>query len=1204
MKNFLLNLKGPSWSFLAAIYFILFLVPLLVSGQNVKEEWAQLYDASTTDSLQNDFIAVDESGNLYTASIRLTAENRKYIQVSKFSIEGIIRWVNIYNTSAGGFLPDININKIATDEAGDLYIIGSSQGSDNRNQSLTLKFSTADGRLLWEQAFRIGMFSDAQDIKFDNQGAVYVLSTTDGGPERTLSNITTTKINSADGTVLWGKTYDGGVNGSDTPKAIALDNQEGVYVVGSSAGAGTGTDIVTIKYNAETGEQEWLQRLDIDNQTQEALGVTADNAGGVYTTGAHGSSSGAEDTEALLVRYDAADGTQQWLTVEADSNNQNLTLPNLPISNAEGLFVIQGEAGVSNSTKVVKYNATDGSIAWAQTYSGTPSATHQDDNGDILVVGSSFDTGNILIVKYSKLDGSVIWEQENQGSTSGILSSVLNRNQGILLVAAQTLDGDANAGALVLTYSIESGENFIVAPIALGQSNEAPVAIAVDEDGNTYVAGNLTSSAAGSSFILLKYSPDGALLWESEEVANTAMINAMVIGKEGDIYVTGTRRSNAIYTAKFDQNDGAKVWEKNFTYVGNEGNIGYALALNNTGELYVTGTVKGRLTDGMAVLKYNAETGDEIWNSVLIQPIDINNTTFLNYIGRALALDEAGDIYIAGELRERQSDYLIAKVQAEDGQIAWSKTYGSSSSIFERATAIEAAETGEIYVTGISNGDFATIKLNPSDGTILWESRLENNSPGSGTGANALALDNKGSIYVTGQKAGSIDAVTVKYNAADGSEVWRSALENTIGYKIKADSIGGVYVAGANLTVVKYLAENGSMLWEQRADTLNGNFVAMALDDNLNVYVTGGVQRQTVSNSDILTVKYNQTGGTDTCNIPVNVKLYLPDVAKRVGWQVRTTGNFGSYTLTEDTGVRWTWGDGSNPTISYTAFGTPRITGEHTYQKAGLYKIGLDFNESCLTASNTGYEQWMPIFDPEAGTVKGEGTMQQESGGTLSFNLNVAYGHRYNTAPQFWQSNFIIEGLGEFQSSSVQWLVVTENKAAWQGEGTLNGTGYYGFITSVTDAGGTGPDDTGDRLRLKIWDKSRGNRLVYDSFAEGGEILDLSNQGPTIARGNIIIQDNGSSTTSTESAISLEAYPNTFTERTAIAFRLQQGQQYHIDIYDTKGNFVQRLAEGSAIAGKDYEYVLNGTGLDNGLYIARLVTPKASKSIKLLLKRH
>jgi hypothetical protein len=60
----------------------------------------------------------------------------------------------------------------------------------------------------------------------------------------------------------------------------------------------------------------------------------------------------------------------------------------------------------------------------------------------------------------------------------------------------------------------------------------------------------------------------------------------------------------------------------------------------------------------------------------------------------------------------------------------------------------------------------------------------------------------------------------------------------------------------------------------------------------------------------------------------------------------------------------------------------------------------------------------------------------------------------------------------KFRSTSSDWLVVTDSEAQYQGSGTVNGTGGYGFRITVTDSP--------DTYRIKIWKKSTGD-VVYDN---------------------------------------------------------------------------------------------------------------------------
>src|SRR5262249_32315262 len=74
-----------------------------------------------------------------------------------------------------------------------------------------------------------------------------------------------------------------------------------------------------------------------------------------------------------------------------------------------------------------------------------------------------------------------------------------------------------------------------------------------------------------------------------------------------------------------------------------------------------------------------------------------------------------------------------------------------------------------------------------------------------------------------------------------------------------------------------------------------------------------------------------------------------------------------------------------------------------------------------------------------------------------------------------------------FQSTSSAWLTISGTMAQYQGTGTINGAGSYGFVATVTDGdvlNGTAPDT----FRIRIWDASKGNGttnagLIYDNYA-------------------------------------------------------------------------------------------------------------------------
>jgi hypothetical protein len=102
------------------------------------------------------------------------------------------------------------------------------------------------------------------------------------------------------------------------------------------------------------------------------------------------------------------------------------------------------------------------------------------------------------------------------------------------------------------------------------------------------------------------------------------------------------------------------------------------------------------------------------------------------------------------------------------------------------------------------------------------------------------------------------------------------------------------------------------------------------------------------------------------------------------------------------------------------------------------------------------------------------------------------------------QAKFTFGNAGlAFDSTALEWLVVTGHRAQLRGSGTINGTGSYGFLLTVTDgklSGGGGVD----RFRIKIWDKSAGDAVVYDNVPGAPDDIDIANP-QAIAAGSIVI---------------------------------------------------------------------------------------------------
>lgn len=326
---------------------------------------------------------------------------------------------------------------------------------------------------------------------------------------------------------------------------------------------------------------------------------------------------------------------------------------------------------------------------------------------------------------------------------------------------------------------------------------------------------------------------------------------------------------------------------------------------------------------GFAVAGYDKS------RSLIIDPV-LASSTYLggsaNDIGRAIAIDNAGNSYVTGETISLNFpgagtsaiqaangggyDVFVAKLNAAGSALVYTTYLGGSHHDFGFAIAVDAA--GNAYVTGETSsptvpnagsspfptqgpfqasyglgGDAFITKINAAGNALLYSSYYGNSGGERGYG---IAVDSSGSAYVTGSTnsttlpggavqvvGNSYDSFVAKVNAAGSGLVYSVYLGgnnsefSTNGGGIAVDSAGNTYVAGTTAST-NFPGASSSTIQPTHGGELTDGYVAkLNATGSALIYSTylGGTGREEVYGIAIDSANnVYVTGVTDSTNFP------------------------------------------------------------------------------------------------------------------------------------------------------------------------------------------------------------------------------------------------------------------------------------------------------------------------------------------------
>ncbi len=296
-------------------------------------------------------LAVDGVGNVFVTGTSIAATIR-------YDADGTERWVRRFGVASGG-------RRMALDAASNVFVVGES-GSD----LMALSYE-AEGGLRWGLTYdgpaRSG--ARANDLALDSEGHVLVAGQSWGlisHGDGTQWNYATVKLDGATGDTLWSRHYNGPAAPSDVPTdiafAVAVDDEDSIYVAGWSDGATSPAQCHTIKYGPEGGVV-WERRFTGGGACYDIL-----VAGGALYAVARGSEGD------RLLKYDAA-GDLEWVRLHAADVTFETNPPRLAADAEGNVYVMSVATGPTRQDYAVVKFTPAGVRVWTFVYPGTGTST-------------------------------------------------------------------------------------------------------------------------------------------------------------------------------------------------------------------------------------------------------------------------------------------------------------------------------------------------------------------------------------------------------------------------------------------------------------------------------------------------------------------------------------------------------------------------------------------------------------------------------------------------------------------------------------------------------------------------------------------------------------------------------------------------------------------------------------------------------------
>jgi hypothetical protein len=487
---------------------------VLGGGAGNSNVWVQTFE--TQNGAPTDIVVIaisveyDDAGNVIALFSHFNDDNNAtYYSVGKYTTTGAKIWTarfdDEFNTDGWGLAVD--------NDSDSIYVAGETEAEGGQVNATLTKIDSTDGSVIWSKIYDFGFSSQSSVVDVASDGDPVMVGYASNGTD---NYVATTKVDAADGTVIWSRSLDG--QGDDEAYGMAVGPTGEVVTIGytDTFGVQNAADNLyadlegnlnwtvggSINFNGVTADFTFAAGIptftnivdtvggrEVDDVLGTVLGSTIGGADGTDDMVVKVETTAANDTDnrMLIVKYNSA-GAIQWQKAVQFDDNEGCRGADADID-ADGNIYVCGnhDTVIGVAMNLVKFNSS-GVKQWSRRIVGdcvdfaTSVVVGPDNNLYLTGVTSTPDTNDVtwVVAKYNTT-GSVIWQRLIENTASWTFTgSIFFENAG--------------------------GSNIAVSPdyVLLGggfgtfENDEDPTAtvVQIDTNGTLFSIGNWALTAA------------------------------------------------------------------------------------------------------------------------------------------------------------------------------------------------------------------------------------------------------------------------------------------------------------------------------------------------------------------------------------------------------------------------------------------------------------------------------------------------------------------------------------------------------------------------------------------------------------------------------------------------------------------------------------------------------------------------------------